>query len=85
MMLQQKYVRTGAYLGLALVYTILKALKGRNTEQQHEKFVLYRRISFWKSENRKPVTWTVMVGVLESNLLQEKEVACELRQKHIPV
>ena len=67
-------------IGLGIDMEILERVAAKNYGQQ----VLYfaKVYSIWKSENRKPVTWAVVVEVLESNLLQERALAYELRQKY---
>ena len=38
--------------------------------------------SIWKRENCKPVTWDVVIKILESNMLQNKALARKLREKY---
>lgn len=67
-------------VGLGIDMGVLEGVAAKNYGEQ----VLYfaKVYSIWKSENRKPVTWAVVVEVLESNLVQERALAHELRQKY---
>ena len=64
-------------IGLGIDMEILERVEAKNYGQP----VLYfaKVYSIWKSQNRKPVTWDVVVEVLESNLMQERELARKLR------
>ena len=67
-------------VGLGIDMGILEGVAAQNYSEQ----VLYfaKVYSIWKRENFKPVTWNVVVGVLESNLLDERALAHGLRQKY---
>ena len=66
--------------GLGIDNETLKGVAVLNYSEQPSYFA--EVYSIWKRENRKAVTWEVVIGVLESNLLQERALACELRKKH---
>ena len=58
-------------------------LRGVATQNNNDQNLCFADVySIWKSENRQPVTWTVVVRVLESNLLQKRTLANELKQKY---
>ena len=58
----------------------LKAVEVQNNRDQLSCFAdVY---SIWRKEICKPVTWTVVVEILERNLLKKKNLSHQLRKKY---
>ena len=58
----------------------LRAVEAQNHHDQCKCFA--EVYSIWKKEDRRPVTWDVVIEILEGNLVQNKALAHKLRKKH---